>query len=89
MVTCRLFVHRHPRVYVELQLYLNVFLSECTDIILTNAKEKKQEWKAKLATMELDSLCQCRDALLAQGVLFSMISVESDGNLKSIAKEVS
>ncbi len=65
------------------------FLTECTDLILSNAKEKKKEWKKRLATMDMDSLLDYRDALMAQGVLFTVISEESNSNSKYASTQVS
>ena len=65
------------------------FLTECTDLILSNAKEKKKEWKKRLATMDMDSLLDYRDALMAQGVLFTVIAQESSSNSKYASIQVS
>ena len=78
---------------VKLKLYIHYIythvITECTDLILTNAKEKKREWKTKLTAMEVDNLCSYRDALVAQGVFFNMTLRESEANHNSVIKEVS
>ena len=66
-----------------------IFLTGCTDLILSDAKEKKKEWKKRLATMDMDSLLDYRDALMAQGVLFTVIARESNSNSKYASVQVS
>lgn len=73
---------------LHVQIFFN-FVSECTNLILTNAKEKKQEWRTKLTAMELDNLCSYRDALVAQGVFLNMIAIETDANHKRVTEDVS
>ena len=55
---------------------------------MTNAKEKKKEWKRRLEVMDLTSLLDYRDALLAQGVLYSVINSEAKRNSEMAAQQV-
>jgi len=56
---------------------------------MTNAQEKKREWKKKLTDMDLTTLLDYRDSLMAQGVLYNIISEESAQNSQATASEVS
>ena len=62
--------------------------TECTDLIMRDAKEKKQQWKKRLSQLEEESLLSLRDSLMAQGVLFTMIDKESKINSDEVTKEV-
>ena len=55
---------------------------------MTNAKEKKKEWKRRLGEMDLTSLLDYRDALLAQGVLYTVINTEAKKNSEMAAQQV-
>ena len=55
---------------------------------MSNAKEKKKEWKRRLEEMDLISLLDYRDALLAQAVFYTVIKTEANKNSEMAAQQV-
>ena len=63
--------------------------TECTDIIMEDAKSRKTEWKDRLSKLELESLLSLRDTLMAKGGLYMLVINDSKRNAEQITQYVS
>ncbi len=59
-----------------------------TKLILNDAKSKQSSTELKLSEMEEASLLMKHDALGAQGVMYKMITSDSQENMRAIDAEV-
>ena len=64
-------------------------ISECTDDILTDAKQRKKEWEEKLFRMEIENLLHQRDTLIAIACVHKMEANDCQENLKDTRANVS
>lgn len=61
----------------------------CTELILSDAMERKSVWTSELFGMEIQMLLQYRDALLAKICLHKMARDDCQDNLKETHNDVS
>ncbi|XP_011402599.1 PREDICTED: trichohyalin-like [Amphimedon queenslandica] len=63
-------------------------MSNCTEIILNHAKEEKKNWTHKLDVMNVESLLQLRDSLIAKACLNKMELKDCQDILKDIEEQL-
>lgn len=66
----------------ETSLTIMQHMAECTDNILTDAKQRKKEWEEKLFRMEIENLLHQRDALIAIACIHKMEADDCQENMK-------
>ena len=76
-----------PASYFELSVHL-LLSTECTSLVMEDAKRRKREWKTKLADMELENLLQLRDALMAHASIHLMESDDCKSTITTIKSDV-
>ena len=65
-------------------LFASLYIPGCTDLIMDDAKKKKDEWMQRLRSYEVESLLSLRDALLARGTMLTM----STADIKDIVRDI-
>ena len=68
---------------------ISPFATGCTDLIMEDAKKKKDEWTKRLCDFEVESLSCLRDALLARGSMLTMTSADIKDIVRDIKATVS
>ena len=75
--------------YLALSVHNFLLLPECTDLIMEDAKKKKDEWTQRLSRYEVESLLSLRDTLLARGSMLTMTSADIKEIIRKIKSTVS
>ena len=64
-------------------------LPGCTDLIMEDAKKKKDEWTQRLSSYKVESLLSLRDTLLTRGSMLTMTSADIKEIIRDIKSTVS